>query len=251
LLLHDEDRPARHGGGVGGHRPSDLAGFPRVLQGDYSDDGDPYTTMPSVSDREEFADRLEAIRSATLRDAAKPLGWHTFLDKDGKPRAYDTYAPPTKIEWPRLQKRLKEWNTATTPQDVDGNDPYILLTESATPDPDFYASEDTAHSVSLFESRLKPAALTMKCWCARDEEILREHGIKLSGLQTITLTGSGVTFGVRIFHINYRYFAAVILDGTDYDPRKTEFVLEASPQHVIGYYYLSMSVDEAIDAKCV
>jgi len=203
-----------------------------------------------------------------------------FLDKDGNRRDYEAPAPPSEVEWPLLTPRLLKWNRAAcenwrsenstwTPEDVDGKEPYLFMSSADSSPESEFGSDDTANAVRETEEILRPMAISPEIsegkicprrWTPAVERALRDRGIRLADsiVLSVETTEPGRTeptkckYGVRVFHVNFRYFVVVIVGGNFKDEEKREFSLsDGDGKRMMGYYYLAMSVDQAITERCV
>lgn len=179
-----------------------------------------------------------------------------FLDKDGNRRPYDAPSPPTDVEWTRLLSVLLAWrgDGSSPPQDVDGDAPLLLMT--APIEDDFY-EDDVRGIVREAEEILRPIVLSPddagrpRRWTPAVERHLAERGIKLADSMILTVNQCDPRrrFGVRVFHLIFRFFVLVVVAGTFLDSETTEFSLV--DKRIVGFYYLAMSVEQAVMEHCV
>ena len=199
----------------------------------------------------------EAIRvGAPTAPAETTTG---FMMADGRRRKYDAPEPPLSADWSLIRGRLREWSEAATknivPPPFDPDRSNDLFGEKG-PDDDMYSVDDTRHSVRETTEVVRPFAVSVGAdgkparWRLGAERELRGRGVRLADSFVITLDDDQSTayYGVRAFHVGFRYFLFVVLGG-EYDGSGVFADPEGMP--VVGYYFAAITQKEAELNKCV
>lgn len=206
-----------------------------------------------LKSRGDLMDELHIERTTTEK---KVKG---FIMADGTRREYDAPEPPKNLKWEKIYSRLIEWHCQVElglqPKlfDINSNDMFVLL-EREIPDDDFYKITDTYHSIRETLEVLRPFVVSESTskWRIGAEEELIDRGIKLADSFMISVecqnNSQTYYFGVRAFHVSFRYFVFVILAG----PYKRSHIFsDPDNRPVVGFYFVALSQKEAEMNKCV
>lgn len=176
---------------------------------------------------------------------------------------------PKMVKWHRAAcENWKPENSSWTAEDVDGREPFLLMSAADASAESEFGSDDTANAIRETEEILRPMVISPEVsegakfaaprrWTPAIERALRDRGIRLADSVVLSVEAAepGLAeptrckFGVRTFHVNFRYFVAVVVGGNFADEEKREFSLDG--KRMMGYYYLAMSVEQAITERCV
>jgi hypothetical protein len=210
---------------------------------------------PSVNDGDDEDDEEEEEEKE--KGGARPDG---FVDHNGNRREYDAPAPPKEdLNWGLLMSVLVGWTDdgsagVANAEDVDGKEPMLFFPMPL--DEDFH-DEETQTVFREAEELLRPLAISRDDggrpmpWTEDVERELRDRGIKLCDSMVIEVKAVNPPrrFGVRFFHLTFRFFCMVVLSGA-FAPEETKtFSLEN--KRVVRYYHLAMSTEKAILEHCV
>jgi hypothetical protein len=190
-----------------------------------------------------------------------------FVQSDGTIRNYEAPAPPTDVDFSLLKPLLQKWydsysipNAHVPHQDLLNGEIYILLPDKR-PGSDFTKLNGVIHGTTEFNKILKPFSISRDdngrpfYWNSGVERDLRSKGIKLADskiIDPVLDTPSGqksVSFGLRFFHVGYRYFSVVVLHG-EFEKDETES-FKLDDKKFVGFYYISMSPEQAQLNRCI
>jgi hypothetical protein len=230
------------------------------------------------------ASRLESIAAAA--DGEQPKKADGFVRPDGTKRRYAAPPPPKEVDWTRAMDCLAQWAVAEErglfPRTfrTDGADVFALL-PGGVPDDDLVSLKDTRHSTREALEVVRPFAIAVEedggpaLWRSGAEDELLERGIKLAASFLIEASyrptdGDAIKsklFGVRAFHIGFRYFLYVVLAGefsragapaqhtartADGRRKKRKPTFDdADGRPVVAYYLTALTRDEAVTNRCV
>ena len=286
--MDNEDGDFYDGGGG-----DDLAGGDDEYDYEYDDGGDAVRgpeTAGGAAARDTSAatpmaggDVLEAIAERSRvgdekekkEEAARRKNAGGFTRADGTRRRYAAPAPPKKVDWTKAMWTLARWAVATELGEFprtfnpDSTDVFSLL-PGGMPEDDLVTLLDTRQSAREALEVIRPFVVAVEddgapaAWRVGAEDELADRGIKLAdsffvGARYSTTQMRGeereCVFGVRAFHIGFRYFVFVVLGG-DYPEFRTagqNKVRFASPdgRPVVGYYIVALSKEEAIKGRCI
>lgn len=181
-----------------------------------------------------------------------------FLDRNGKRRKYDAAPPPTDVNWELLIPHVHEW-----PEDVDRGDQYALLSAS---DKNAMLKDDADNEQVSATVREAGELLCSGAISSEDdgrpskwdgfEGELRKRNIKLSEATTFQETtedGSIKRYGIRIFHIIFRFYVIVLFSGRFDEGDDAGWAGDDDDRdmRMIGYYFAAMTTEQAIAERCV
>lgn len=167
-----------------------------------------------------------------------------FVTADGTRRKYDAPEPPRKqLNWDLLLPVLR--GTVTWREETDL---CIMMDKQAARDA--WELKDTRASVRETLELIRPffVCRSFGGWLPEVETELRYRGIKLADSFVVHVANTE-RFGVRAFHVSFRFFVLVILGGT-YDAEQHEFE-DVGGRPIIGIYLVALSRQEAISNRCV
>lgn len=188
-------------------------------------------------------------------------GKKPFVDTDGSAREYDAPAPPFDLNWQAVDPVLHDWIECKETSKkrrkfgLDSNQRYILL-DGGYPEEDFFLLDDTAQSARETDEMLLPFAIMADGsflsdspkWSLGVEEHLRRRGLILADSYAIRVGVNGALFGVRAFHIGFRYFVVVILG--DIKIEKEDKFSDVEGCSFVMYSYVSITKEQAISNEC-
>jgi hypothetical protein len=198
-----------------------------------------------------------------------------YKNSDGSNRDYDAPAPPNDIDWGQIDVMFDDWTACKENGGkrrqfcLHGDHRYSLL-RGGYPDEDFFLLEDTAQSVREANEIMLPFAILADGktisesprWDETVEEYLRSRGIKLADSYVIKTAplkpdeeggsegdgGGGTLFGVRAFHIGFRYFMFVMIG--DVISTKDGKLTNVNGCPFVSYYYTAITKEQAISNEC-
>jgi hypothetical protein len=203
-----------------------------------------------------------------------------FIMANGVRRKYGAPEPPIKeLHWEKAYPVLHAWAYSVIQKkcpmrtfDIESDDAFMLM--EGVPDDDFFDVVDTANTVRETEEVLRPYAIgnedgSAATWGAVPEADLLQRGIKLADSFAITVDlvdGESTKFGIRSFHIGYRYFFYVVLGGefgdgdtrskmsecnTESGKEEYEELVTFEGRPFVAFYYGSITHKEAEMNKCI
>lgn len=235
------------------------------------------TTKPAVQTRKDpdpipsgFVDVDGRRRNYDTPAPPKGVNWVTVLEPYRIKVAVQQPSPIAKSTVPTsVPTRTQTQQSAETPtRTFSIMDTYALLPDGK-PGEDFYEG-DTKESaretnevlvpVAIIASRMPKASLD---WDPMIEQELRYRGVKLADVEDIRIDHPNEmevmmrncpslaatmppreyvsqTFTCRSYHVGYRYFVNILLGGSE--TVKTKF---------IGFYYTSLTHEQAVMERCV
>lgn len=194
-----------------------------------------------------------------------------YKNSDGSERDYDAPAPPgeNEVHWGQVDKLLDDWIICKTASPrlrrkrilfgLHGDHRFSLM-EGGYPEEDYFLLEDTAQSVREVDEVLLPFAILADGktieespkWSMLVEEYLRSRGIKLAdsfAIKTASKNGlESMIFGVRAFHVGFRYFMFVVLGDVESTEDGKLTKIDGCP--FVSYYYVSITKEQAISNEC-
>jgi hypothetical protein len=231
----------------------------------FTSDSDAHGDTNLIGDDEYCQMPVECDRQQTW--TKKKREGEGFVMPDGERRKYDAPPPPKTVDWKKIIPELTVWidsekkrGRASCVVEPDGNATFSFFstTKTGIPDPDFFTIPDIENSVREAEEVVRPYAIgdangDAVTWRDGAEEDLADRGIKLSDsfILALVINGEERRFGVRAFHVAYRYFLFVVLAGNyDCGDDSGEFV-DPDGRPFVGFYYAAITKQEAEMNKCI